>query len=155
MRLILEYGPLVLGAILTALAGAAARWARDRAWLRDFLARLLVERRAVVMEVEQVYVDATIRARAANSPGGAELTQEEQREALDLAVARLTELLGLAALDRALRLLGLPRVPAFVRRYLTTQIEASVKELSIEQAAASRGAPPLPPPLPPPLRPTR
>ena len=67
--------------------------------------------------------------------GRAELTEGERDVALHLAVERLIELLGLATIERALRILGLPRVPDFVRRWLTTRVEAQVKHLSLEQRA--------------------
>lgn len=165
MRALVEFWPFLL-AMIGALGGAGyfARLAAARAWLRDFLARLKDERRAVVLEVEQTYVDARLRAKRPDSPGGVELTKEEQREALDRAVSRFLELVGLGALLRALRLLGLPRSGDFIRRYAVTHVEMALKELSIEQVAAESGnAPAVVPsefadtkPLPPlPLAPTR
>jgi len=145
---ILEYGPLLLGAVFTSIGAWVARAAMTRAWLRDFLARLLMERRAVVLEVEQTYVDRILHGREADSPGGAELTGQEKREALAAAVNRLADLLGLGTIERALRLLGLPVLPSFVKSWLTTHVEAAVKELSIEQVAAQSGShKPVPPPL--------
>lgn len=159
MKALLEWWPFLV-AIFGAVGGAGyfARAAAARAWLRDFLARVQVERRTVALEVEQTYVDRLLRAREASSPGGAELTAEEQRAALDLAVHRFLELVGLDAIDRALRLLKLPRLPGFVHRWAVSHVEAGVKEISIEQAAAN-GAAPVPsdlvitrplPPVPPP-----
>lgn len=120
-------------ASLVALLGGAGLWAARVAWLRDFLHRAEAEARNVVLEVEQVYVDKILAGRDPSSDGGAELTPDEKEIALHLAVARLEELLGLATIERALRILGLPRVPDFVRRWLTTRVEAQVKHLSMEQ----------------------
>lgn len=118
---------------LVALLGGAGIWAARVSWLRDFLHRAEAEAHNVVLEVEQVYVDRILAGRAPESAGGAELTPDEKEIALHLAVARLEELLGLATIERALRILGLPRVPDFVRRWLTTRVEARVKLLSMGQ----------------------
>jgi hypothetical protein len=148
MDTITAWGPLALGTIATAILGVGVRYAVRYAWLAGFLARAQAVARDVVLEVEGVYVDRTLAGRDPGSPGGVELTAEEQREALALAVTRLLELLGLSAVERAMRILGLPTLPTFVRRYATTLIEARCKELSIEQAAASHRIT-APPPLPP------
>jgi hypothetical protein len=133
---------LVSGGGVAAVIGLwLARAAVTRAWLRAFLDRFREIREAVVLEVEQTYVDRILKARAPTSPGGAELTPEEQAEALRTAVGRLKELVGLAALERALKLMGLPRTPAFVDQWLATWVEATVKRLSIEQAVANAAAP--------------
>lgn len=118
---------------LVALLGGGAVWAARVAWVRDFLRRAEVEARNVVLEVEQTYVDKITAARDPLSPGGVELTEGEREVALHLAVERLLELLGLATVERALRILGLPRSLDFVRRWATTRVEAQVKHLSLEQ----------------------
>lgn len=139
MSTLAQLWPLLLATagVLGGIGGGV--WAARLVWVRAFLERLRHERDAVVLEVEQVFVDATLRGRSPSSPGGAELTADEQREALSLAVTRLMELLGLATIERALRILGLPTLPLFVGRWLTTWVEAGVKELSIRQAAANKG----------------
>lgn len=124
--------PLLVAAVGLIGAGGGAFWAARLVWVRSFLARAEHEAHAVVLEVEQTYVDRLQAARAPDSPGGAELTPDEQAIALHLAVERLAELLGLTALERALRILGLPRTPDFVRRWLTTRVESQVKRLSME-----------------------
>lgn len=125
--------PLILASVGMLAAGGGAAWAYRLAWVRSFLARAEQEAHSVVLEVEQTYVDRILAARALDSPGGAELTEDEQAIALQLAVKRLAEMLGLTALERALRVLGLPRTPEFVTRWLTTRVEAHVKRLSLEQ----------------------
>ncbi len=140
MKTLIDYWPFLV-LIVSGLGGGAwvTKFAMGRAWLRDFLARVQVERRTVALAVEQTYVDAKLKGKRPESPGGVDLTKEEQAEALTLAVTRFLELLGLDAIDRALRLMGLPRIPEFVRRWATTHVEAAVKELSIDQVAANSG----------------
>lgn len=132
---LVTYGPLTLGALATAVLGIAAVVARRYAWLRAFLARAELEVRDVVLAVEQTYVDQVRAARSPSSPGGRALTEEEQREARARAVNRLLELLGVAAIERALRILGLPALPAraAVCRWADTKVEAMVKRLTLEQ----------------------
>lgn len=125
--------PMLLAAVGLLGAGGGAWWVARLAWVRAFLARAEQEAHSVVLEVEQTYVDRIRAARDPSSPGGADLTPEEQVEALGRAVDRLAELLGLTTLERALRILGLPRAPDFVRRWLTTRVEAHVKLLSMAQ----------------------
>jgi hypothetical protein len=123
-----------LGVIWTVIGAFVARAAANRSWLRDFLARLLVERRAVVFEVRQTYVDQILKARLDGA-----LTPLEKEEAKQMAMRRLLEVLGVAAIERALRVMGLPTLPAFVHRWLTTHLESAVKELDLEMSAAGAG----------------
>lgn len=157
-------GVFGIGAAGLGVLAWLVRFLSHRMWLRDFLARAHAVAHDVVLETEQIYVDRVLAARQASSPGGAELTPQEQRDALDLAVNRLLDLLGLAAVNRGLRLLGLPQLPGFVRSWATNLVEARVKELSIAQVAAASGShtaiikfnDATTKPLPPlPLRPTR
>lgn len=128
------------GGIAAAIGVAIARYAATHLWLKSFLERFTSARRAVVLEVQQTYVDRITKARSPDSPGGTELTPVEQQEALDLAVSRLMEMIGLTAIERALKLMGLPTAPEFIRRWLVTWVESTVKELSIQEVAAN-GAP--------------
>ncbi len=122
---------------LSAGGGLLARFAVNRIWLRDFLERARHVRDDVVLELEQTVVDQLARARAADSLGGVEITDTEMRDIRDRGVKRLLELLGLAAVERALKLMGLPHLPEFVTGWAVTQVEAAVKRLSIAQAAAA------------------
>lgn len=124
----------VVVALVGGLVGAGwlGRLAWLRVWVRDFLARAELEIRHAVLEVEQTYVDRVLAGKDPSSPGGVELTPDEQAEALRRAVDRALELVGIAALDRALRILGLPRTPAFIAGWIATRVEARVKLLSLE-----------------------
>jgi hypothetical protein len=118
--------PMLLATLATLGLGAGGVFAARLAWVRAFLERVKAERRAVVLEVEQVYVAALRRAREADSPGGTKLTEGEAEAAKTAAVDRLIEMLGIGAITRALRILGLPPVPDFVRRWAITQVESEV-----------------------------
>lgn len=120
-----------IAVLASALLGGGwlARLAFARAWVRDFLARAQEEIRVAVLEVEQTYVDVIMAARDPGSPGGAELMPGERDEALRRAVKRARELIGLDALDRALRILRLPTTPAFVDAWITARVEAHVNTM--------------------------
>jgi hypothetical protein len=126
----------LLGLALSGIAGWFTHSAITRAWLRDALARLLVEARAVVEEVEQTYVDEILKGRLPDSPAGAELTKDEQLLAKAKAIAKLKENFGAKGLRRLARVLGLLDLDA----YLGTHVESAVKKLSIAQVAAKSGS---------------
>lgn len=129
----------ILGVAMTSIAGAAARFAIRHAWLRGFLERLAAERWVIARMTQQTIVDGIKRGRAPDSDGGVRLTAAEAEEVITKAVVELEAHLGITALDHALEIMKLPRTPAFIRRYLRNHVEAEVKELSIQAAAADNG----------------
>lgn len=123
------------GSLVAIIGGFLLRLASRYAWLKAFTDRIERYRRAVVLDVQNTYVQALKDRRA-----DGKLTPEEAREALGMAVDRFLELLGVKAVDRYLALAGLPKTPEFIERWARTLVEAAVKELSIDEAAAN-GAP--------------
>lgn len=131
--------------LLTLLLGGGgwlAKLAAQRVWLRDFLDRVQKFREDVVLELEQTIIDKLDDARAPDSLGGEEVTAAEMLKIRDAGVAKLKDYLGVGAIERALKLMKLPvSLPGFIDSWLVTQVEAAVKRLSIQQAAAARSLP--------------
>lgn len=126
----------IIGGVWT-VGGAIFGWlAHRRLWLRDFRARMADEESVVVLDVDQTYVDSCLAGREPNSDGGVELTEAEKAHALELAVDKLLAHLGVEAIDRALRIAKLPRVPSFVRTYFSSRVEARVKRLNLDKSPA-------------------
>lgn len=124
--------------VVSGLGGILARLAVNRVWLRDFLDRVTRFREDVVLELEQTIIDKLDDARAPTSAGGTQVTDAEMLKVRDEAVRRLKDYLGIGPIERALKLMHLPlSVPGFVDQWLITQVEAAVKRLSIQQAAAN------------------
>lgn len=129
--LISQYGPVVIGAVFTALAGFVARHFLATVWLRDMLGRLVTEAKAAVLEVEQTYVDELAKAKEDGT-----LTAEEGRIARNMAIATLKSNLGTKGLRRLGRILGL--TDDELDRLLGSHVEAAVKQLTLAQMAPSK-----------------
>lgn len=133
-------------AVVATVGGAGAggwlAWIAARfAWLRAFWERFHAIKAAVVLEIRNTYVEALKRAKDPTSPGGTSLTPEEATEALRKAVDRFVDMIGLGALERAMKIMGLERSTAFIREWLATWVEAEVKDLSIREVVANGAAP--------------
>lgn len=84
---ILPFMPAIIGLVLAGV-GAGLAWVKGKGWLRaQFLDALNTDISAVVNEVYQEYV----KARKAASEDGT-LTEEEKKEARNLALKKLKEL---------------------------------------------------------------
>lgn len=123
---IATYAPDVIGVAFTALAAFVAKHLVDHVFVQGLLSRLVVEAKAVVLEVEQTYVDSI---KAAKIDGV--LTSSEAAEARSQALVKLRENIGQKGLDRLGRILGLTGLG--VSALLSTHLEASVKQLTLAQ----------------------
>jgi hypothetical protein len=119
--LVLQYAPEVIGAVFATLVIIVGKTTADHVWLASMLGRLIVEAKAAVLEVEQVYVDKLKEGRADGV-----LMDAEKKEARALALATLRSNIGIKGLRRLGRILGL--TDEEINRLLGTRIEASVKE---------------------------
>src|SRR5262249_23129459 len=137
--IITTFGPEIIGAVCTALLGLIGRALVNHAWLRGMLERLVTEAKAVVLEVEQTYVDSVKGAR-----DDGVLTPAEAATARRLALSALKSNLGMKGLRRLGRILGLD--DSELDRLLGTHIEAAVKQVTMvtqPNRGASLSMPPL------------
>lgn len=150
--LIAKYGPTMIGVAFTAILGVIGRALLKHLWLRDMLVRLAVEAKAVVMEVQQTYVD---RIRYARLDGV--LTKDEAAEARRAAIDSLKSNIGPKGLHRLARVLGYD--DAGIDRLLDTRIEEQVQRLKLIKSTQlspvskdgdSLSPAPVPAPAPPP-----
>lgn len=113
---------MIWQALTVLLGGGLLVLAQRILWVRRFFQRLDELKASVYHEVNRTYVD---EVKAASADG--KLTDEEARRALRLATDRLKELIGVTAVEGALRLLGLPwMLPAYVDEFLAGAVEAEV-----------------------------
>lgn len=153
--LISTYGLDVIGAVFAAIAAYVARAAVNHVWLAGMLGRLVVEAKAAVKEVEQVYVDKITEGRLDGS-----LSVSEAAAARTAAVTALKGNLGKKGLARLGRILGL--TDAEIDRLLGTHLEAAVHDMSLAAVVAddkfkvtvTEALPAGPAPLPPTPTPT-
>jgi hypothetical protein len=143
--LIQQYGTDVLGTAFAVLLWLVGRTLSNHTFLKTMMERIVIEARAVVLEVEQTYVDGLAKGRA-----DGELTSEEKAMARATALAALRANLGKKGLARLGRIVGLS--DDAIDKLLGTHIEAQVKALAIVKDAAPAApsvsvalSPPLPP----------
>ena len=128
LDLYIQYGTVVLGLLLSALAWGAIRLVMAKVKslkIRDILFRFGTELRSVVLEVNQTYVKALKEASA-----DGKLTDEEKKEALERAIKKLKSNLGMNFLKKLARILGL----SSVEEWLVTQAESMVAGLKPPKA---------------------
>jgi hypothetical protein len=127
-ELIVQYGAALIAAAFAAIAAFVGRSFVEHSFLRSMLERIVIEARAVVLEVEQTYVDKITEGRRDGI-----LTPEEGASAKAAAIAKLRTNLGSVGLERLGRIIGLT-APA-IEALLGTHVEAAVKSLTLAQEA--------------------
>jgi hypothetical protein len=122
-ELYVEYGPLVLGLILSGISWLYSRFLADKiksTRVRDMVAAAGQELRAVITEVDNTYVKSL---KDAGQDG--KWTETEMVEAKRRAVAKFKENWGTTGIKRMTKVLG---IGGSVDSWLGTQVEAMVSD---------------------------
>lgn len=128
-ELYMQYGTMVLVAVLTAIAWLYMRYLHDKVKgtrLGQALLRLGQEIKAVILEVNTVYVDELKRGMEDDG----KLSAEEIAKARAMALDKLKENYGPRGIKRLARIAG---VGGAIDSWLGTQIEGSLQEMKEAQ----------------------
>jgi hypothetical protein len=117
----MQYGTMILMAILSAISFVGLRYGLElfkSKRVKGIFTRLAIELRGVVVETNSDYVNDL---RKANEDGV--LTDEEKQLALEKAISKLKENIGMKGLQRIVKVLGIESLESWLGTHIAGMVE--------------------------------